>query len=174
MTRDIDAASTKKAEDLLSLLRKSLGPLPVVPIGAGIKPALVMTNWLLTNSAPENIAFADECELRSPEQEGAIIRCKRHDLTLPEIKNHLDSGKQVINLAMTWADRISFVLDENLQIKRLKFLDLIQEQSAEVEAFDEVELFKTDLLIMADELSKLFVLLQVWFVQLDDETGEKQ
>jgi recombination associated protein RdgC len=150
----VDAASPKKAEDLLTMLRKCLGSLPVVPITAEIKPSLVMTQWLLSQTAPKDILIEDECELRSPEEEGGIIRCKRHDLALPEIKNHLDSGKQVIKLAMSWADRLSFVLDENLAVKRLKFLELIQEQSADIEAYDEVEQFDADFSIMSAELAQ--------------------
>lgn len=152
----VDAASPKKAEDVLSLLRKCLGSLPVVPIGASLKPASVMTHWLLHHDAPKDVLIEDECELRSPEEEGAIIRCKRHDLALPEIKNHLDNGKQVIKLAMSWAERLSFVLDENLAVKRLKFLDLIQEQAADVEAVDDVEQFDADFSIMSAELAQFF------------------
>jgi len=150
----VDAASAKKAEDLLSQLRKCLGSLPVVPMTATAKPAGVMTQWLTDNASPKDILIEDECELRSPEEEGAIIRCKRHDLALPEIKNHLDSGKQVIKLAMSWAERLSFVLDENLAVKRLKFLDLIQEQAADIEAFDETEQFDADFSIMTAELAQ--------------------
>lgn len=152
----VDAASPKKAEDLLSQLRKCIGSLPVVPIGAGIKPVSIMTQWLLENTSPTDIVIEDECELRSMEEEAAIIRCKRHDLALPEIKNHLDNGKQVIKLAMSWADRLSFVLDENLSVKRLKFLDLIQEQAADIEAFDETEQFDADFSIMTAELAQFF------------------
>lgn len=150
----VDAASAKKAEDLLSQLRKCLGSLPVVPMTAAAKPAGVMTQWLTDNASPKDILIEDECELRSPEEEGAIIRCKRHDLALPEIKNHLDSGKQVIKLAMSWAERLSFVLDENLAVKRLKFLDLIQEQAPDIEAFDETEQFDADFSIMTAELAQ--------------------
>jgi recombination associated protein RdgC len=150
----VDAASAKKAEDLLSNLRKCIGSLPVVPIGASIKPANIMTQWLLNHDSPKDIVIEDECELRSPEEEGGIIRCKRHDLALPEIKNHLDSGKQVIKLAISWADRLSFVLDESLAVKRLKFLDLIQEQAADIEAFDETEQFDADFSIMSAELAQ--------------------
>lgn len=150
----VDAASAKKAEDLLSNLRKCIGSLPVVPIGASIKPANIMTQWLLNHDSPKDIVIEDECELRSTEEEGGIIRCKRHDLALPEIKNHLDSGKQVIKLAMSWADRLSFVLDESLAVKRLKFLDLIQEQAADIEAFDETEQFDADFSIMSAELAQ--------------------
>jgi recombination associated protein RdgC len=149
----VDAASPKKAEDLLTLLRKCLGSLPVVPMTATAKPANIMTQWLISNVTPKDIVIEDECELRSPEEEGGIVRCKRHDLALPEIKNHLDTGKQVIKLAMSWSERLSFVLDENLSVKRLKFLDLIQEQVADIETYDEIEQFDADFSIMTAELA---------------------
>jgi recombination associated protein RdgC len=149
----VDAASAKGAEDLLSLLRKCLGSLPAVPLNTIDKPATVMTQWLMTNQAPDDITIEDECELRSPDEEGGIIRCKRHDLALPEIKNHLDTGKEVIKLAISWADRLSFILDENLSVKRLRFLELIQGQTADIESENAAEQFDADFSIMSMELA---------------------
>jgi len=149
----VDAASAKKAEDLLSLLRKCLGSLPAVPLNTVDKPVAIMTDWLINNQPPADITIEDECELRSPEEEGGIIRCKRHDLSLPEIKNHLDTGKEVIKLAVSWADRLAFIIDENLTIKRLKFLDLIQEQVTDTETSSEAEQFDVDFSIMSLELA---------------------
>ncbi|MCK4840700.1 MAG: recombination-associated protein RdgC [Methylococcales bacterium] len=150
----VDAASAKKAEDLLSHLRKCLGSLPVVPINSIDKPIAIMTQWLQDNSSiPKDLVIEDECELRSPEDEGAIIRCKRHNLSLPEITNHLDNGKQVIKLALNWTDRMSFIIDENLTIKRLKFLDLIQDQVSDIEAEDEIAQFDVNFSIMSLELA---------------------
>ena len=150
----VDAASAKKAEDLLSHLRKTIGSLPVIPINSNNKPTITMTQWLVdTKSVAKNFVVEDECELRSPEEEGGIIRCKRHNLSLPEITNHLDSGKQVIKLAIAWSDRLSFILDENLSIKRLKFLDLIQDQVADIEVDDEVSQFDVDFSIMSLEIA---------------------
>ncbi|MDO9142573.1 MAG: recombination-associated protein RdgC [Methylobacter sp.] len=149
----IDSASAKKAEDLLSNLRKTLGSLPAVPLNTIEKPVKVMTEWLVNNKAPDDITIEDECELRAPEEEGGIIRCKRHDLSLPEIKNHLDIGKEVIKLAVNWADRLSFIIDENLAVKRLKFLDLIQDQVADTDSDSEAERFDVDFSIMSLELA---------------------
>ncbi len=149
----VDSASAKSAEDLLSYLRKTLGSLPAQPLTTVEKPGAVMTTWLIDQASPSDINVEDECELRSPEEAGAIIRCKRHDLTLPEIKNHLDSGKQVIKLALNWADRIAFVLDENLAIKRLRFLDLVNDLVADIEAEDEAARFDADFSIMSEEIA---------------------
>lgn len=149
----VDSGSTGKAEDILSSLRKCLGSLPVVPINTRQKPVPVMTEWLISNQAPTGIKIEDECELRSPEEEGGIVRCKKHDLALPEIKNHLETGKQVINLALNWEDRLSFVLDENLTVKRLRFLDLIQDQVADTNAETAQEHFDVDFSIMTAEFA---------------------
>ncbi|ASF44672.1 recombination-associated protein RdgC [Methylovulum psychrotolerans] len=150
----VDAASAKAAEDLLSLLRKCLGSLPAVPLNTVNKPTAVLTEWLSSQQTPDDLTVEDECELRSPEEAGGIIRCKRHDLALPEIKNHLDTGKQVIKLAVNWADRLAFIVDEHLAIKRLRFLDLVQDQAADVQADNEAERFDADFAIMSLELGQ--------------------
>jgi len=150
----VNAATPKKAEDLLSFLRKGLGSLPVVPVNTLESPVTVMTQWLTDkHSVPEGVTIEDECELRSKEDEGSIIRCKRHNLSLPEITNHLEKDKQVIKLAVNWTDRLSFIIDENLAVKRLKFLDLIQDQVSDTEADDEVAQFDVSFSIMTLELA---------------------
>ena len=149
----VDSASSSKAEDLLSQLRQCLGSLPVVPVNTLQKPTTVMTEWLTHNETPTGLLIEDECELRSPEEKGGIVRCKKHDLALPEIKHHLETGKQVTNLALNWEERLAFVLNENLTVKRLRFLELIQEQAAETNAETEVEHFDVDFSIMTAELA---------------------
>ncbi len=152
----VDTSSTKNAEDLLTLLRKSLGSLPAKCISTVNNPIKVMTDWLLNQSSPSDVGVEDECELRSPEEEGGIIRCKRHDLALPEIQNHLDSGKEVVKLAINWDDRIAFILDQNLTIKRLRFLDLVQDQLQDENGLeDETARFDTEFTIMSAELQQL-------------------
>ena len=149
----VDAGSAKAAEDLLSQLRKCLGSLPAVPINTASKPSTILTEWLQNGQPPEDIVIEDECELRSPEEEGGIIRCKRHNLGVPEIKNHLDAGKHVIKLAVNWADRFAFIIDEHLSMKRLRFLDVIQNQAADIETEDDAQRFDADFAIMSLELS---------------------
>ncbi|MGJ0486355.1 MAG: recombination-associated protein RdgC [Methylomicrobium sp.] len=159
----VDSASAKSAEDLLSNLRKCLGSLPAIPLNTIDKPSINMTQWLLTQQAPDDLTIEDECELRSLEEEGGIIRCKKHDLTVPEIKNHLDTGKQAIKLAVNWAGRIAFVLDEHLALKRLRFLDMVQDQAADIDTGSAAERFDADFTIMTLELAELLPRLTAWF-----------
>ena len=53
---------------------------------------------------------------------------KQHDLTADEVQTSLQAGKFAAKLAIEWDEKISFVLSEDLQIKKLKFLDVLEEQ----------------------------------------------
>ena len=149
----VDSASASKAEDLLFLLRKAVGSLPIITVKTVNTPVEVMTRWLSSQQTPAGLSIEDECELFSQSEEGSLIRCKRHDLSLPEIQSHLSSGKEVSKLALNWADRLAFVLDKNFSIKRLRFLDLIQDQLQEMEIEDAAARFDAVFAIMASELA---------------------
>lgn len=55
------------------------------------------------------------------------MRYTRHALDTEEVRAHIAMGKMPTRLAMTWNDRVSFVLTEALQIKKLAFLDVVME-----------------------------------------------
>jgi len=150
----VDSASAKKADELTSLLRQCLGSLPVVPFATKYMPSTIMTHWLAEDGPPAGVVLDTDAELRSPEEDGGTVRCRKHDLGAPEIQNHLEAGKEVIKLALTYRDRIGFVLDEALTIKRLRFLDLVQEKAAEVDTDDAEERFDADFAVMTLELAE--------------------
>lgn len=149
----VDSASTKKTDEFVSVLRQVVGSLPVVPWAVKERPGAIMTRWLTEDGPPVGVTLESECELRSPEEDGGIVRCRKHDLGAPEIQNHLEAGKEVIKLAFTWNDRLSLVLDEALSIKRLRFLDVVQEEAADVETDNPAERFDVDFSLMSLELS---------------------
>ncbi|UUD65028.1 recombination-associated protein RdgC [Pseudomonas seleniipraecipitans] len=125
----VNASSPKRAEDLLSTLREAIGSLPVRPLTVKIAPSATMTDWVKAQKAAADFHVLDECELRDTHEDGGIVRCKRQDLTGEEVQLHMTSGKQVTQLSLAWQDKLSFVLDDKLVVKRLKFEDLLQEQA---------------------------------------------
>lgn len=125
----VNAASPKRAEDLLSTLREAIGSLPVRPLTVKVAPTATLTDWVKIQQAADHFTVLDECELRDTQEDGGIIRCKRQDLTGEEIQLHLSSGKQVTQLSLAWQDKLSFVLDDKMIIKRLRFEDLLQDQA---------------------------------------------
>jgi recombination associated protein RdgC len=151
----VDAASSKRAEALTSLLRETLGTLPLVPLDTNQSPTTIMTGWLQGRLPAREFRILDQCELREPVEEGGIVRCRRQSLSGSEIQAHLDAGKQAVQLALEWDERIAFVLGEDLALKRLKFLDIIQEEAADTEAEDAAARFDVDFTLMSLELGRL-------------------
>ncbi len=150
----IDASSPAKAEELLEQLKLSLDELPVKPLRTQKAASIAMTEWLLTGEVPGGFTIDRDCELRAAGEERATVRYARHALEGAEIRQHIEGGKAVTRLALTWQDKVSFVLTEQLQIKRLAFLDILK-QEAETQTENADELFEADFVIMAGELAQL-------------------
>lgn len=150
----VDAAARAKAEEVLGLLLKSADDLPAKLLKTQMSPGAAMTTWLSEGEAPAGFTLDRDLELRAPGDERATVRYVRHALEGEEIREHIAEGKSATRLGMTWNDRISFVLTEDLQIKRLAFLDILKEES-EGQAETDEERFEIDFALMAGELAKL-------------------
>jgi len=149
----VDAASPARADALLEVLRRGIEGVPLALVKTKLSPQSAMTAWLAEDDAPAGFTIDRDCELLAPGEDKATVRYVRHPLDAAEIRKHIEDGKQATRLAMTWNDRISFVLHENLQVKRLAFLDLLKEQS-EQNAETAAEQFDADFAIMTGELSR--------------------
>ncbi len=124
----INTPSAPRAEAFTKLLRSTLGSLPVTLPESETSPAVAMTNWVSSSKTPEPFALGFECELKNQGDDKGSATFKQHDLTLDEVQTSLQAGKYAAKLALEWDEKISFVLSEDLQIKKLKFLDVLEEQ----------------------------------------------
>jgi recombination associated protein RdgC len=158
----LDTASRKAAEGALTALREALGSFPAQPLAAAETPRALMTEWLASGKLPEGLAFGDECELRDPAG-GAVIRCRRQELESTEVRAHLKQGKQVFQLGLQFEDRASFTLGEDLVIRKLRFLDVVQD-SLDADGRDSAEAeLDARFALMTLELVRLFAGLEKWF-----------
>lgn len=156
-----DAGSEKQAEDVVSLLRETLESLPAKPPTPAVAPAAVLTGWLLSGEAPADFVPADACELRDAQEGGGVIRCSGQDLGSEEILNHLRAGKQTVKLALDWDERLSFVLADDLSLKRLRVGDELLEEIDE--GSDPAVLLDAQFAIMALQLRELIARLDELF-----------
>jgi len=152
----VDTASRSRAEELTVLLRETLGSLEITNPDTELSPAGAMSQWLFHDAAPAGFTMDDECEIRENDEHGGIIRCKNIDITQGTVRKHLESQSHVVRMAMSWNDRISFVLDQDLTIRRIRSLELMDSMRQETKDEEDAELFfVTDMMLFHNEISTL-------------------
>ena len=153
----VDAAADPKAELFMETLRRAEDDLSALRLETQRSPASAMAEWLSKGDAPGKFTLDQDLELRAPDASKATVRYTRHPLEGREIRDHLSAGKTVVQLGLTWNDRISFLLTEHLQVKRLTFLDILKREDGSNEDTDEdeEEKFEIDFALMTGELGLL-------------------
>ena len=154
----LDCGSQAKADEVVTLLVKAMDGLAVSLIQTEMSPAVAMAHWLGTGEPPYQFTVDRECELKSPDEMKSVVRYARHPLDTDEVKQHIQAGKVPTRVALSWRDRVSFVLTEALQVKKLAFLDVVFEGDgapARGGKVDKSEAFEADVAISTGELTEL-------------------
>jgi recombination associated protein RdgC len=149
----VDAASPAKADEVIKLLLKAVDRMPLESLRVQRSPVAVMTAWLETDEAPVGFTVDQDTELRATGDSKAAVRYVKHALEADDIRRHIAAGKQCTRLAMTWNDKISFVLTESLAIKGIKPLDVITEKDTSTR--NDEERFDNDMMLMTGELAQM-------------------
>ncbi|MHC9083620.1 recombination-associated protein RdgC [Luteimonas sp. RIT-PG2_3] len=156
----VDTSSRKSAENVVSEIRTALGSFPALPLNAEVAPRSILTGWIAGEPLPDGLSLGEECELKDPDEHGAIIKCQRQELQCDEITRHLDSGKQVTKLALTLDDHVSFVLGEDLIIRKFKLLDGAIDKLEGTENDDIRAELDARFALMSGEFKRLFSILE--------------
>lgn len=167
----VNTGSRKRAEEILDLLRETLGSLKVTPLATQTLPMRAMTTWLGDpGSRPQDMVLGDQVELKAKGDEG-VLRARQVDLDSDEIQQLLESGRQASKLALGLEGRLSFVLHDDLAVKSLRFDDaLIDEASQSDDGDDALVRLETDFLLMTQALGKSIDRLVAW---LDGEASSQ-
>ena len=147
----IDTTSQAKADEVMTALIRSLDRFTVALVNTVSAPHSAMSLWLTEREAPGRFDLDRECELKSTDDMQSAVKYSRHFLDIAEIRQHVEGGKVPTRLAMCWDGKISFLLTDTLQIKKIRFLDGALKDSA---AEDE-DRFDADAAIATGEMSKL-------------------
>ena len=151
----IDTSGGSRADEVVETMRATLGTFGVQFLETEQSPQAAMAAWLNLGDAPSRFIIDEDLELQAIDQSKATVRYSRHTLDGKEIRAHLSSGKYVTRLGLTWNDRVSFVLTDKLQIKRVKFLHIDKESSEGESSLSNDEQFDIDFTLMAGELTQL-------------------
>lgn len=144
----IDSATSSVCDIVLGLLAKTFDPFPIESLYVATSPVAAMTQWAIDDEAPDNFTIDQDMLFEAAGDSGAKIAYTRLSVDAEQVRQHLSAGRQVTRLALTWADRVSFVLDESLTLRRITPLDVIKEG---LEADDA----DASLLLYGNELGKL-------------------
>jgi recombination associated protein RdgC len=150
----VDAAGIPRAESVVEALGDALGSFAPLVVETERSPQAAMASWLLRGEAPARFSIDDDLELQTADKSKTVIRYTRHPLDGKDIQAHLASGKYPTRLGLTWNDRVSFVLTDKLQVKRLEFLEMAKDVP-EGDELDPAEQFDIDFALMAGELAGL-------------------
>lgn len=146
-----DAGSQAKADEVMTWLIKAVDGLVVQLVNTQTSPAAAMAHWLSTKEAPAGFSVDRECELKACDESKAVVKYGRHALDIDEVSQHIAMGKVPTRLALTWSDRVSFVLTDGLQLKKITFLESVFEGNRDSEA----DAFDADVAIATGEMRRL-------------------
>ncbi len=145
----IDAASQSKSDEVITMLIKSMDGLELGRVQSEKSPQTVMSQWLIEQDPPQNFSVDRECELKTHDDSKASVKFSKHNLDRDDVRKHIEEGKLPTRLAVTWNDRVSFSLTDNLQLKKITILDVAFEQTDE-----DADSFDATVAITTGELSK--------------------
>ena len=156
----VDSGSLSGADKVVTALVEALSEVPDAGPSIAARPVQTqssatasMSHWLATREAPFNFSVDRDCELKTPDEQKSAVRYSRHTLEIDEVAQHIAAGKLPTQLAMTWNGRVSFVLNETAQVRKIKLLDVVMDGVQEGGKDDDG--FDTDAAILTGELSAL-------------------
>lgn len=148
----VDASSSARADDVVTHLVKALDGIVLAPLHTAQSPAAAMSQWLTLGEPPAGFSIDRECELKSADEMKSVVRYARHPLDTDEVRQHIAAGKVPTKLALTWRGRVSLLLTDAMQIKKIAFLDGVFEGGSKPKAD---EAFDADAAIATGELGQL-------------------
>lgn len=148
----VDSATSSRAEELIEHLRHALDAFPVTMFRTDKSPVSAMSSWLADSEAPDGFTIDQDCTLRSVAEDRREVAYRR-GLNEDQARENLEVGCLPVKLAMTFDDRISFVLTEKFEVKRIQYLDIVTEPLRQQEDADAV--FASEFAINVSELQRL-------------------
>lgn len=149
----VDTSSFKLAEDILALLRKEMGSLAITPLSSQQPLDKIMTNWVRNGEQHSPLQLGNEIELKDLLEENQVVRCKNIEIDSPEVFIHIDAGKQVSKLHLADERGLSFILNKDYTLKRIKFDSDIIDKNDDFMPEEKDKKIEADFIIMTKGLS---------------------
>lgn len=167
----VNASSFKKAEEILALLRKSLGTLPVVPAFANADIAQTLTKHLRDQCPLDGFGFGGDATFTDSCEKSSEVSLKDQELNTAEVLALLNDSL-VTKLALK-SEKLRFSLSNSGIISQIKYSDIIKETNADMPNEDMALKLSADFILVASELVSLISALEGQLIQVT-ESDEQQ
>ncbi|MCC4275080.1 MAG: recombination-associated protein RdgC [Marinomonas sp.] len=164
----LNSTNAGMTEQLFKLLQTTLGSFPMVPLQATVSPSSIMTDWLVKNDVPASLETGDEVEIQDASEDRAKIRFKSLEPLSEDVTRHLEQGMSVKNLALRWTDKMSFVLNDDLTLKKVKFDDTLKDNAFNDSQGGALSDMDANFALMSLTVRDFFESYKVWF-EIQDE-----
>lgn len=148
----LDNASPSKTDEAITSLVESIPGLSVRPLCATIQPSTAMAEWLVSD-APDGFSINRAAVLNATDDSKAKVGYTNRPLDTDDVRENIQQGMRPSRLALTWQDRVSFVLCESGTITGIKMLDGILQSDGDAEA--KADRFDGDVALATGELGGL-------------------
>jgi recombination associated protein RdgC len=165
----ISSTSNKKVDLTYKLLLRCLDDLNMTPMQFA-KTIPGQMSELLLDEDTSLFKTDSSLVLKGPGSPAASVRFAQHSLAGAEIVTHLNAGLRPVELELSWKDRLTFVLTEKFEIKKLNFLELVTSEFESTKADDPVELIDAMLMVQTGELREMVTDLTDWLGGAAEET----
>ena len=156
----VDSSSFKQAEDILALLRKEMGTLALTPYASDTPLEKILTKWVKESLSFPPIILGDEIELKDAVEESIVVKCKNQEINSQEIFVHIDSGKQISKLKLIDERGVSFILNRDYTLKRIKFDNAILDKNEDFLPEESNAKLEADFMLMISQLTDTFKSMQ--------------
>lgn len=156
----VDSSSFKQAEDILALLRKEMGTLALTPYASDTPLEKTLTKWVKESLSFPPIILGDEIELKDAVEDSIVVKCKNQEINSQEIFVHIDSGKQISKLKLLDERGVSFILNRDYTLKRIKFDNAILDKNEDFLPEESNAKLEADFMLMISQLTDTFKSMQ--------------
>lgn len=148
----VGSTNATRCDEVVACLANALSGASFRHVSTRNPVSAAMAVWLSSiEMPPKCFSILRTCELKSPDESHASVRYDNHPLDIGEVRQHIATGKLPTRLALLWNERVSFELNDKLQLKRIAFEDVVFDGTSREDKGE----FDTDVAIATGELAAL-------------------
>lgn len=148
----INASSAAQVDEFYQLLTESIGSFGALQLMPETNPATIMSGWM-TSELPSGWQLSGDYQLKD-HQDDRTAKFKDYDSENPFVVSLLEDGYSFNRLGIIFGDKLTASIQDDLQIKSIKFHEELLKDNDELKGEDEAVKFDADFALMTGVLAE--------------------